>query len=61
MAIQLIVGQGVTHNRIFLRKCPRWSIQTDPKKGWFTYLRLYGPLEPFFTKEWRPSEVELVP
>jgi hypothetical protein len=25
MAIQLIVGQGVTHNRIFLRKCPRWS------------------------------------
>jgi hypothetical protein len=26
MAIQLIVGQGVTHNRIFLRKCARWSI-----------------------------------
>jgi hypothetical protein len=25
MAIQLIVGQGVTHNRIFLRKCARWS------------------------------------
>ncbi len=35
-------------------------IQTDPKKGWFTLLRLYSPLEPFFTKEWRPSEVELV-
>jgi hypothetical protein len=35
-------------------------IQTDPKKGWFTILRLYGPLEPFFTKAWRPSEVELV-
>jgi hypothetical protein len=35
-------------------------IQTDPKKGWFTILRLYSPLEPFFTKEWRPSEVELV-
>ena len=36
-------------------------IQTDPKKGWFTYLRLYGPLEPFFAKTWRPSEIELVP
>ena len=36
-------------------------IQTVPGKGWFTILRLYGPLESFFTKEWRPSEIELVP
>jgi hypothetical protein len=36
-------------------------IQTIPGKGWFTILRLYSPLEPFFTKAWRPSEVELVP
>jgi hypothetical protein len=36
-------------------------IQTDPKKGWFTILRLYSPLEPFFAKTWRPSEIELVP
>jgi hypothetical protein len=35
-------------------------IQTDPKKGWFVILRLYSPLEPFFTKTWRPSEVEPV-
>jgi len=35
-------------------------IQTDPKKGWFTLLRLYSPLEPFFTKEWRLSEIEMV-
>ena len=35
-------------------------VQTDPKKGWFTVLRLYSPLEPFFTKEWRLSEIELV-
>lgn len=35
-------------------------IQTDPKKGWFTILRLYSPLEPFFTRAWRPSEIELV-
>lgn len=35
-------------------------IQTMPDKGWFTILRLYSPLESFFTKEWRPSEIELV-
>ncbi|SEI17743.1 Uncharacterized conserved protein [Rhizobium tibeticum] len=36
-------------------------IQTMPDKGWFVLLRLYSPLESFFTKEWRLSEVELVP
>jgi hypothetical protein len=35
-------------------------IQTMPGKGWFTLLRLYGPLETFFTKEWRLSEIEPV-
>jgi hypothetical protein len=35
-------------------------IQTVPGKGWNTLLRLYSPLEPFFTKTWRPSEIELV-
>ncbi|CAN7737254.1 DUF1254 domain-containing protein [Rhizobium leguminosarum] len=35
-------------------------IQTDPNKGWFTILRLYSPLEAFFTKKWKPSEIELV-
>jgi hypothetical protein len=35
-------------------------IQTDPNKGWFTILRLYSPLESFFTKTWRPSEIEPV-
>lgn len=35
-------------------------VQTDPDKGWFVVLRLYSPLEPFFDKSWRPSEVELV-
>jgi hypothetical protein len=32
-------------------------IQTDPAKGWFTILRLYGPLQSFFDKTWRPSEI----
>ena len=35
-------------------------IQTIPGKGWNPMLRLYGPLEPWFEKTWRPSEVELV-
>ena len=35
-------------------------IQTIPGKGWFVILRLYSPLEPFFDKSWRISEVELV-
>lgn len=35
-------------------------IQTMPGKGFFPALRLYSPLEPFFSKQWRPSEVELV-
>jgi len=35
-------------------------IQTVPGKGWYTILRLYGPLEPWFDKTWRPGEIELV-
>jgi hypothetical protein len=35
-------------------------IQTMPNKGWFTILRLYSPLGPFFTKRWRPSQIEVV-
>jgi hypothetical protein len=31
-----------------------------PGKGWFTILRLYSPLEPFFAQTWRPSEIEEV-
>ncbi len=32
-------------------------IQTVPGKGWFTLLRLYGPLDPWFDKTWRPGEI----
>jgi hypothetical protein len=35
-------------------------IQTIPGKGWNTLLRLYGPLEPFYKKTWRPGEIEEV-
>lgn len=35
-------------------------VQTVPGKGWNVVLRLYAPLEPWFDKTWRPSEIELV-
>ncbi|MGL1886182.1 MAG: DUF1254 domain-containing protein [Reichenbachiella sp.] len=35
-------------------------IQTVPGKGWNTIFRLYGPLEAWFDKTWRPSDFELV-
>lgn len=35
-------------------------VETVPGKGWWTILRLYSPLEPFFDKSWRPSEIEEV-
>ncbi|WP_157016737.1 DUF1254 domain-containing protein [Mesorhizobium xinjiangense] len=35
-------------------------LQTIPGKSWFVLLRMYGPLEPWIDKTWRPSEIELV-
>jgi hypothetical protein len=35
-------------------------LQTVPGKGWWTILRLYNPLQPFFDKTWRPSEIEAI-
>jgi hypothetical protein len=35
-------------------------IQTLPGKGFFVILRCYSPLESFFDKSWRPSEIEPV-
>jgi hypothetical protein len=40
-------------------KANNW-LQTVPGKGYFVILRLYSPLQPFFDKTWRPSEIEPV-
>ncbi len=36
-------------------------VQTIPGASWNMLLRLYGPLEPWFNKTWRPGEIELQP
>jgi hypothetical protein len=35
-------------------------IQTTPGKGWNVILRLYGPLQPWLDKTWKPGDIELV-
>jgi hypothetical protein len=35
-------------------------VQTVPRKGFNVIFRLYGPLQHWFDKTWRPSELELV-
>jgi hypothetical protein len=33
-------------------------VQTAPGKGFWLILRLYGPLDPWFDKSWRPGRIE---
>ncbi len=35
-------------------------VQTKPGMGWFVYLRLYGPEQPWFDKKWVPGDIEKV-
>lgn len=35
-------------------------VQTIPGKSYSAMLRLYGPLEPWFEKTWRPGDIELM-
>jgi hypothetical protein len=35
-------------------------VQTISGKGWNVILRLYGPLEPWFDKSWKPGDIEQV-
>jgi hypothetical protein len=34
----------------------KW-VQTVPDEGWFVILCLYGPLEPWFDKTWKPGDI----
>ncbi len=35
-------------------------VQTLPGKSWSVLMRLYGPIEPWFDKSWKPGDIELV-
>lgn len=35
-------------------------IKTIPGEGWFIYMRLYGPLEPYFDQTWKPDDIAKV-
>jgi hypothetical protein len=35
-------------------------LQTNKGKSWFAILRMYGPLEPWINKTWRPGDIEMV-
>ncbi len=53
-----------SYNVFFGPKAPdgqenNW-VQTVPDKGWNMLFRLYGPLEPWFEKTWRPGDPEVV-
>ena len=32
-------------------------VKTLPGQGWFTYIRFYGPLAPFFEQTWKPDDI----
>lgn len=60
----MIQNENGSYDIYFGPKPPKgWEnnwVQTVPGKGWSTIFRLYGPLEPWFDKKWRPGEPELV-
>jgi hypothetical protein len=33
-------------------------ISTNPGEGWFSYFRLYGPLESYFDRSWVLPDIE---
>jgi len=35
----------------------RW-IKTQPGRGWFAYIRIYGPEQAAFDRSWKPSDLE---
>ncbi len=58
------VNSGGTTDVYFGPKVPKGKesnwIQTVPGKGWNTLLRLYGPLQSWFDKSWKPGEIKMI-
>jgi hypothetical protein len=60
----LIVNEDGSVDLYFGPKAPagkekNW-VETVPGKNWFCLFRLYGPLDPWFEKTWKPGDFELV-
>lgn len=60
----LVVNDDGSYDIYFSPEPPKgmennW-IQSVPGKAWHTIFRLYGPLQPFYDKTWRPGDPELV-
>jgi hypothetical protein len=63
-AKDLKVGSDGTVTVFFGPKAPEGEeanwVQTMPGKGFNVLFRLYGPLEPWFDKSWKPGDLEVV-
>lgn len=59
---QLLVNTDGSVDLYFGPKAPKGKeanwIETVAGKSWFMLLRLYGPLDAWFDKTWRPGEIE---
>ena len=62
--VYYIVGEKDGESGYVVAEAPKGQennwIQTVLGKGWSAIFRLYGPLEPWYDKTWRPGEIELV-
>jgi hypothetical protein len=60
----MIQNKDGSYDVYFGPKAPKGQennwLQTVPGKGWNMLFRLYGPLDPWFDKTWRPGEPVLV-
>jgi hypothetical protein len=53
------IGNGWLSPKAPTGQEPNW-VQTMLGKGWNVPLRLYGTLEPWFDKSWKPGDFELL-
>ncbi len=60
----LVANEDESHTVWFAPEAPEGKegnwVQTMPGKGWHSLFRLYGPLEPWFDRTWKPGDFELV-
>jgi hypothetical protein len=60
----MVKNEDGSYDIYFVPEAPKGKegnwLQTLPGKSWFIILRMYGPLEPWIEKTWRPGEIELV-